>query len=115
VHAACPILIEARRHSLDEPRADAPVPKVEADRQRSEEADAAPAGCEVGAHQFTANLRSKGRDVGRLPAATYVVAVGPEHLWFGSAQEGAKGQPENPLGFRQIGLGQRAGGYARCC
>ena len=67
---------------------------------------------EVGTHKFSVERRPKRGHVGGSLTAIDVVPIAPEGLWIGSAEESAKSNTKNALGFRQILVGECAHKWA---
>jgi hypothetical protein len=76
--------------------------------ERAEEPDASPSGREVGADQLPIELRGERGDVGGALLAVDVVAIVPEILRIGNADEGAESETDNARGFRQVAFIERA-------
>ena len=93
---------------VEQPLGDATVPVGGRHGERTEEADTAPVGREVGPDQLTVDLGGhRGGRVGR-PAGADELGVAEEVLGIGSAEEGAERQPEDPVGPVEVGLDERA-------
>ena len=91
---------------------DSPVVQIRTDREGSEKADAAPSGGEVRADQVAVECRAEGRDMRRPPAAINIVAVRPEGLRIGRAEERAERDPNDafaPRGRSRSARGAIAG------
>ena len=74
----------------------------------AEEPDASPSGREVGADQLPIELCAEGGDVGGAVPAVDVVAIVPEILRIGNADEGTKSETDDARGFRQVAFIERA-------
>ena len=85
---------------------DAALVQIRTNRDRSEKADAAPSGDEVGTDQVAVDGRAKCADMRRPPAAVNVVAICPEGFRVRDAQKRAECHPEDTFRCRQIALGE---------
>lgn len=96
--------VEDRHRRLDEPPADPDVPQLRGDRQRTEVGHTAPPDRQVRADELTVGPHPERRDVTGPEAGPEQVGV-PEDV---GPDERPERVPEDPVGFVQIGLGERA-------
>src|SRR4029077_12807278 len=74
----------------------------------AEEPDASPSGREVGTDQLPIELCAEGGDVGGVVPAVDVIAIVPEILRIGNADEGTKSETDDARRFREVAFIERA-------
>ena len=66
---------QAVQRRFEEPLSDTPVPEIRADGKRTEEADTAPLGHEIRAHELSAEFGGQSTLRVRRPAGQHVVGI----------------------------------------